>query len=207
MKTPWPRQISILVPYVAVLLGLYILKNAWIAIGVYHSGVAAFLIASNWKNLLRKVYAGWNSLMAVAGVVMAAMIVPILFFLWEHMQLEDMPLASVLANFGLHGHSWLLFVAYFSTVQPLLEELYWRGYLECDQKHVSWVDVTFSGYHILVLAWFIKPPWLVVVFVILTAAAYAWRHLASKLEGLAVPLLSHVVADIGIIAVTCVLIQ
>ena len=86
MKTPWPRQISILVPYVAVLLGLYILKNAWIAIGVYHSGVAAFLIASNWKNLLRKVYAGWNSLMTVAGVVMAAMIVPILFFLWEHIR-------------------------------------------------------------------------------------------------------------------------
>jgi len=64
----------------------------------------------------------------------------------------------------------------------------------------------FAGYHILVLAWFIKLPWLIIAFIVLTAAAYIWRYTASKLEGLVVPLLSHIAADVSIIAVTCVLI-
>jgi membrane protease YdiL (CAAX protease family) len=207
MKTAWLKLISVLVPYVAVLVGLYVLKNAWIAIGLYHSGIAVFLIAGNRNNLLKKVSAGWNSLMVTAGVLMTAIIIFIIPFLWKYMQLENMPLNSVLTNFGLHGTSWFFFMIYFSTVQPFLEELYWRGYLECGHKYFSWTDLAFAGYHILVLAWFIKLPWLVIAFIVLTVAAYIWRYLASKLEGLIVPLLSHIVADISIIAVTYVLIQ
>ena len=207
MKIAWLKLISVLVPYVAVLVGLYALKNAWIAIGLYHSGISVFLITGNRKNLLKKVYAGWNPLMAAVGVLMAAMIIFIILFLWEYMQLENMPLNSVLASFGLRGTSWFFFMIYFSTAQPFLEELYWRGYLECSHKYISWTDFTFAGYHILVLAWFIKLPWLVIAFIVLTVAAFIWRYLVYKLEGLVVPLLSHIVADISIIAVTYVLIQ
>ena len=207
MKMAWLKLISVLVPYVAVVVGLYILKNAWVAIGLYHSGIAVFLMAGNKKSLLKKVCAGWNSLMAIAGVLTAAVSIFIILFLWEYMQLENLPLSSALANFGLHGTSWFFFMIYFSTVQPFLEELYWRGYLECSDKYFSWTDFTFAGYHILVLSWFIKLPWLVIAFIVLTVAAYVWRHLALKFEGLAVPLLSHIVADISIIAMTYILIQ
>ena len=96
---------------------------------------------------------------------------------------------------------------YFSTVQPFLEELYWRGYLESGRKYFSWTDLAFAGYHILVLAWFIKLPWLVIAFIVLAGAAYVWRYMAARLEGLIVPLLSHIIADVSIIAVTCVLIR
>ncbi|MDK1031743.1 MAG: lysostaphin resistance A-like protein [Planctomycetia bacterium] len=201
------KLISTAAPYVAVLIGLYILKNAWIAIGLYHCGITVFLIANDKNNLLRKVYTGWNSMMAVASMVMSAMIFPLVFFFWGHMQLENVSLTSALADLGLHGTSWFFFAIYFSTVQPLLEEMYWRGYLECKQKYFSWTDLAFAGYHILVLAWFIKLPWLAIAFVALTATAYIWRYIASRLKGLAVPLLSHVVADVTIIAVTYVLIQ
>ncbi len=201
------KLISIVVPYVAVLLGLYVLKNAWIAIGLYHFGITVFLIAGDRNSLLKRVCTGWNPLIAAASVVMSVMIFPIVFFFWGHMQLESTPLMSALANFGLHGTSWFFFMIYFSAVQPFLEELYWRGYLECGYKYFSWTDLAFAGYHILVLAWFIKLPWLVIAFIVLTVAAYIWRYIASKLEGLAVPLLSHIVADVSIIAVTCVLIR
>ena len=207
MKAARLKLISVLVPYVAVLIGLYVLKNAWIAIGLYHFGITVFLIAGDRNSLLKKVCAGWNSIIAAVGIVMSVMIIPIIFFFWGHMQLESTPLKSVLANFGLHGTSWFFFMTYFSTVQPFLEELYWRGYLECGHKYISWTDLAFSGYHILVLAWFVKLPWLLIAFIVLTAASYIWRYLASKLEGLAVPLLSHIAADISIMGVTYFLIQ
>ncbi|MBC8393455.1 MAG: CPBP family intramembrane metalloprotease [Deltaproteobacteria bacterium] len=207
MKTVPPKRISIFVPYVAVLVGLCVLKNAWIAIGLYHFGMTVFLVTGNRSTLLKKAYTGWNFAATVIGILMSAMIFPIIFFFWKLMQLENMPLNTVLSNFGLHGTSWFFFMIYFSTVQPLLEELYWRGYLVHGNKCFSWTDLAFAGYHILVLAWFVKLPWLVIAFVLLTLTAYIWRYLAFKYEGLIVPLLSHVAADIGIIAAIYVLIQ
>jgi len=59
----------------------------------------------------------------------------------------------------------------------------------------------------LVLGLFINPLWLVIAFIVLTAAACGWRYIAYKLEGLVVPLLSHIAADISIVAVTNVLIR
>ena len=207
MKSTPLKLISALVPYVAVLIGLYILKNAWIAVGLYHFGITVFLVTGNRSRLLKKAYTGWNSIASVIGILMSAMIFPIIFFFWKLMQLEGMPLSSALSSFGLHGTSWFFFMIYFSTVQPLLEELYWRGYLICSHKYFSWTDFAFAGYHILILAWFIKLPWLIIAFILLTLAAFVWRHLASKFEGLLVPLLSHIVADISIIVATYVLIQ
>ena len=207
MKTAQLKLISALVPYVAVLIGLYVLKNAWVAIGLYHFGIAVFLIAGSGKSLLKRTCTGWNSLMAAIGAAMSVMIFPIVFFFWGYMQPDNMYMNSALVNFGLHGTSWFIFMIYFSTVQPFLEELYWRGYLEPGRKNFSWTDLAFAGYHILVLAWFIKLPWLIVAFVVLTIAAYIWRHMAFKLKGLAVPLLSHIIADISIIAMTYVLIR
>ena len=207
MKAEQLKLISALVPYVAVLVGLYILKNAWIAIGLYHFGIVLFLIAGDRNNLLRKIRTGWNPKMAAAGVGMSVMIFPVVFILWEHMRLENVHLDTALADFGLHVTSWFFFMIYFSTVQPFLEELYWRGYLEFNHKYFSWTDFAFAGYHILVLARFIQPTWLVVAFVVLTVAAYSWRYTASKLEGLIIPLLSHIVADVSIITVTYVLIR
>ena len=201
------KRISVIVPYAAVLVGLYILKNAWISIGLYHLGITVFLIADDRNHFRKRICMGFNSIMAAVGAVTSAMIFPIIFFLWGLMQLESTPLNSTLAKFGLHGTSWLLFMIYFSTVQPVLEELYWRGYLEGNHKYFSWTDLAFAGYHILVLVWFIKLPWLIITFIVLAAAACIWRHIASKLDGLMVPLISHIVADISIVTATYVLIQ
>lgn len=207
IKTAMIRPISIAVPYVAVIIGLYFLKNAWIAIGLYHFGIVFFLIAGDRNTMLKRIRTGLDFKMAVAGIVTSAMIFPIIFFFWEYMRLEDLHLKTALADFGLHGSSWFFFMIYFSTIQPFLEELYWRDYLECDHKHFSWTDLAFAGYHILVLGCFIKLPWLAIALIVLTLVSYGWRSIGFKLKGLAVPLLSHIAADVSIVVVTNVLIR
>ena len=205
MKPARLKLISALTPYIAVLIGLYILQNAWVAIGLYHFGIIVFLIYGDRNGLLKSVCTGWDPIMAVVGVAMSVMVFPIIYFFWGHMQLEGAPLNSVLVNFGLHGTSWFLFMIYFSTVQPLVEELYWRNYLKCGDEYLSWTDLAFAGYHIFVLVWFIKWYWLVIAFIVIVAAAYIWRYLASKFEGLIVPLLSHAVTDMSIVVVVYIL--
>jgi membrane protease YdiL (CAAX protease family) len=206
-KTAWLRLISVAVPYLAVLIGLYAFKNAWIAIGLYHLGIVFFLVVGNRHSLLKKIYKGWEPIMAATGIVVSVMIFFLIFILWKYMQLENVRLDTALVGFGLHGTSWFFFMIYFSTIQPFLEELYWRGYMEFNHKFFSWTDLTFAGYHILVLCLFIKWFWLIIAFIVLTVAAFGFRHIAYKLKGLAVPMLTHIVADISIITLTNALIR
>ena len=207
MKTTWVKNISVAVPYVAVLVGLYVLESAWIALGIYHLGIAGFLIAGDRGMVLAKAWRGWNLAIAAGMVVMSAMVFPAVLLLWGKMQLADAPLSVGLASVGLQGRSWLGLMVYFSTVQPVLEELYWRGYMESRHKCIAWTDFAFAGYHLLALVRFVKAPWLLVALVVLTLAAWVWRYVAGRLGGLIVPLLSHIVADMSIVAVTYILIR
>jgi len=207
MKTKWQKVISLAVPYIAVYVGLCALKNAWIAIVLYHFGMALFLIADGKGKLFKSLASGWNWTAVAGSAAVCAVVGPAVFVLWQYMQLEGICLKTSLMSFGLYGVSWWLFVIYFSTVHPLLEELYWRGYLKADYKYLSWSDFAFAGYHILVLVWFIRLPWLAVSFVVLSTAACGWRYIVHKFGGLGIPLLSHIVADISIIAAISVLIR
>ena len=182
MKTPILKPISALTPYVSVLIGLYVLGNAWIAIGLYHLGITVFLVTDSRSITLKKLRSGWNSTAAVFGIVMSVMIISMIYIFWRYMYLDNTSLNRALGNLGLRGTSWFFFMLYFSTVQPVLEELYWRGYLGSNDLHITWADLAFSGYHILVLAPFIKLPWLVIVFLILTAAAYIWRYISPHIS-------------------------
>jgi len=207
MKTTRFKLVSMALPYVAVYVGLYVLKSAWITIGLYHFGIMAFLIADDPGKLLKSIRSGWNFTAAVISIVVCALIIPVIFIFWQYMQLEDTCLRATLTDFGLYGSSWYFFMIYFSTVQPFLEELYWRSYLENSHKFFSLTDLAFAGYHIFILAWFIKLPWLVVAFIVLTAVAYGFRYIACRFKGLAVPLLSHIAADISIITAANLLIR
>lgn len=193
------------VPYVAVFIGLYILRSAWAAIGLYHFGIAVFLIADDKGRSLKKIRSGYNSIITIASCAVCVLIVPTIFFLWQHMESGETSLKVKLTDLGLQGASWYFFVVYFSTVQPFLEELYWRGYLDSKHRYLCWSDLAFAGYHMLVLVWFIKLPWLAASFIVLSIAAWAWRYAAGKLGGLAVPLLSHIVADTSIMVVAYIL--
>ena len=204
-KTTWLKFVAPMAPYVSVLVGLYVFNSAWTAILLYHFGIVLLLIGDSRDKLLKNIRSGRNSIAAGVSVAVCALSGPAIFFLWQYMRLGRVSLKMTLMNFGLYGTSWYIFIVYFATVHPFLEELYWRGYLESSHKYASWVDLAFAGYHVFVLALFIKLPWVVVSFIVFSVAAWSWRCIAHRFEGLAVPLLSHLVADVSIIAVINVL--
>lgn len=207
MKERLHKFSSAAIPYVAVLVGLYVMKNAWVAMGLYHLGIALVVSSGDRGKLLPTVRSGWNTKAGVASVIVCSVGISTIYILWDYIRLENMCLKTALASLGLSGLSWCAFMIYFSTVQPVLEELYWRDYLRSGRNGLAWVDVAFAGYHVLVLARFIRLPWLAASFAVLAAASCGWRCLARRFEGLAIPLVSHIAADMSIIAVTNVLIR
>jgi membrane protease YdiL (CAAX protease family) len=142
----------------------------------------------------------------IAGIVCAAgsfLLAP----LWGTMSREHVDLAEALTSLRLSGFSWWVFAAYYVTVHPVLEEVFWRGYLPGVRRSPVASDVAFAGYHVPVLCLFIKLPWVLVSFGALWFASWSWRQLTARYSGLGVAIASHAVADLSVIAVVEYLIR
>ncbi len=191
-------------PYLAVAIGLYLLHSAWLAMLLYHTGIILFLIIWAKDNLgLQQLFLGLNLKILSVAIVICSLSGIIIYYLWCFMALDNIDVA--LTEYGLAGLSWYLFVIYFSIANPLLEELFWRKLLYEKGIFGFLLDVAFAGYHVLVLHLFINWLWVFLAFLLLVSAAWTWRYLFNSLNGLAVPWLSHTVANISIILAVNVL--
>lgn len=186
------------VPYVAVAAGLYALGSAWAAILLYHLGIVVVLSITGWRPPLQRAQSGWRWF-ALPAAAAAALAGAGLYLLWPYIDATGAGLDARLREFGLGGTSLLLFAAYYSTVHPVLEELFWRGGGSAGRRPApDWRDVAFAGYHVPVLWFFVGPVWVVLTFVVLAAASWLWRLAAYRFGGIGVPLVSHAAADLSI---------
>ena len=205
------RCLAIALPYAAVLLGFYVLRNAWAAILLYHAGMLILLRLGGQGGFLRAVRRGWSVPAAVVAGIVCATGSFLLAPLWGTLSREHVDLTGALTDLHLSGLSWWLFAAYYVTVHPVLEEIFWRGYPS--RAHRSAMasavvsDVAFAGYHVLVLCLFIKLPWVLVSFGVLWFASWSWRRLTARYSGLGVAIASHAAADMSVVAVVEFLIR
>ncbi len=200
------RILPALIPYAAVLIGMYALSSVWLTMGLYHLGVLAFmLLRPNGPGrcaLLR----GWRNgpgLLLGLACVLSGVSIYLAFPLAAAIGAGPADasaasgLAGALAGFGAGGAGfWLLFVWYVALT-PWIEELFWRGRLGSTRRGLDASDILFAGYHVLVLLKFLQWPWVVLAFASLAAAAWAWRWAMRATGGLAIPVATHAVADIS----------
>ena len=194
------RLLAPAVPYLAVLIGMYTsINNAWAAILLYHLGIIAVLVlARYWK--LGRLLKTTEDILVLAGVVLGSAAAGFLiYWLWAIIKLAELILTDELSALGLVNAPWFLFIIYYFTVNPLLEEMFWRGYLGSPKVLPTWNDIWFAGYHVLVLFAFAAWPWVILSFMALVITAWFWRQLARRYQGLLLPIASHAAADASII--------
>jgi membrane protease YdiL (CAAX protease family) len=188
------------IPYLAVLIGMYTsVSNAWAAILLYHVGIITVLfLARYWK--LGRFLKTTEDFLALAGVVLGSAVAGFfIYWLWAIIKLAELNLTDQLSALGLVNAPWFLFIVYYFTVNPLLEEMFWRGYLGSPKLVPTWNDMWFAGYHVLVLISFAGWFWVGLSFTALVITAWFWRQLARRYQGLLLPIASHAAADASII--------
>ncbi len=188
-----------LIPYFTILMGLHILKNAWIAILLYHAAILFIILRKNNKRLLQNLFGAWNWRVGFPLSIITALSGLSLYLLWPFAGIEGLDLSEVLSEYGLYGNSWIIFVIYYCVSTPILEEIFWRGYLSVPNRYPAGPDILFAGYHIIVLILFLKPLPIAAVFLSLVMIAWVWRLISLKFNGLAIPFMSHLVAGISVI--------
>ena len=185
-------------PYIGVVLGLYILKNAFLSIIIYHLGLITAIILFRKKISFGKISVVNNRPLLLVSVIACSLSGLLLYWLWDTVKLPTLNLSEVMATFGLVGPTKIVFLIYYSTIHPILEELYWRFILDPKDRFFSLSEFLFSTYHILVIGLFVKIEYVILIFLILLCVARIWRYfIQSKQERLLV-LLTHTVADFSI---------
>lgn len=216
-QRPEIRHILVLLPSLAVLTGLYFFKNAFLAIGLYHLGMAVILFAPQNRGLFKRAFKGWNTLEGILMTLAASSAGLFCYLLGRWVFKTDLDFSALLSGFGLNRINWLFFCLYFCTVNPFLEEVFWRAYFMerrgdgADENRnaamdrgfhiLTLPDAGFAVYHLLVLYFFVKPIFLVPVFIGLVVGAVLWRFLYRRHGGLVICIISHIAADAGIVLV------
>ncbi len=190
-----------LIPYAAVLVGLYWWENAWSALLLYHAGMAFYLALTGKLRFLRLSFANVRAAVIFSALGLAAW--PALYLLWPAARLPGLEMAKELSRFGLSGLSLAAFAVYYSTVHPLLEEMFWRFDTDGSPLFFS-EDLLFAGYHMLVLVFFLKPAFIAAVFAVLAVSGMAWRRMVLR-GGRLEAVLSHAAGDAATMAAALML--
>ncbi len=199
------KYLLLLLPSLAVVIGLHVFKRAVLAIALYHTLILVTLALARPRLLLGSILKGWDSRMGL-GLVAAGIMGGIIIYILRVPMLRECPtIAQVLACLGLWDCNWIWFALYFSIVNPLLEEVFWTGYLSSRRLAPLAENISFALYHVLVLSFFLKAQWLVVAFCVLAVVSYMWKAAYRRQGGLLVGLLSHLAADASIIVAISVM--
>jgi len=102
-------------------------------------------------------------------------------------------------NFNLKSLSLVIFAAYIIFVNLVIEEVFWRYALNTNTKADYIIDLLYAGYHLLVLPFFLNFLGCLLAFIALIGASVIWRFVMKKYNGLSMPIITHLIADTGII--------
>jgi len=192
------KWIAPLLAYLAVGFGILYFHSAWGALLGFHSAIIFSLLIARpnipIKNLLKNKnikWLVWNFLLCGSSGV-------ILYFLWDIFGFaSDFP--AQVAALGLNASNWVAFIAYFTLVNPFVEEYFWRGYLGSKTKSLHISDFLYAGFHALILINKVRTGSVIFGLSVLVLAGWFWRQTAREDGGLLAPVLGHAAADFTIL--------
>jgi hypothetical protein len=190
-----------ILPYIVVVAGVHFFNNAWFALFGFHASILIMLAVVRPNIPINVLVKSKSPKWIFLNVLICSASGIGLYFLWNLFGIVP-DLSAQLASMGLKSStSWLLFITYFSLVNPFIEEYFWRGYLGSDTKKFYIGDLVYAGYHVLVLWSKVHPVVLLLALAVLTSVGWFWRQISREDEGLLAAVLGHIVADFSILFV------
>ena len=187
-----------LLPYLAVWAGLFLFHNAWAALLGLHIAFVLLIIVSkpiaSPKTLFKSGHLKWVLLNILLGGLSGLAV----YFLRPFVGMSA-DFKSQIAQLGLTASTLPSFIAYFSLVNPLLEEYFWRVSLENDTKGFYVGDLLYAGYHAIILVQRVSLPVTILVVACLTFIGWFWRQVKREDGGTLAPVLGHMAADFSIL--------
>jgi membrane protease YdiL (CAAX protease family) len=184
--------------YLAVGLGLFAFRNAWIALLGFHLAIVLSLLIAKPSLPVAILFKGQNIKRIILSVLLCGSSGIALYFLWDKFGIVS-DISAQTESFGLNSHTWLPFIAYFTLVNPFVEEYFWRGYLGSPTQTLYPGDFLYAGFHALILIGKMQTGSILYGMLALVTAGWFWRQIAREDHGLLAAALGHMAADFTIL--------
>ena len=194
------KWITPILPYLAVWVGLFLFKSAWLTLVGFHIAILLALAVVRPNLSINILFKSQSLKWVLISILFCSTSGIGLYFLWDVFGVAP-DLSAQLQAIGLTSSSWFAFIAYFSLVNPWAEEYFWRGVLGSNSRKLRIGDVIFAGYHAWVLWGRVHPLTILFAVTILISAGWLWRQFSREDEGLLAAVLGHMVADFSILMV------
>lgn len=192
------KWIAPVLVYVAVAVGLFQFQHAWGALIGFHATIIASLLLARADIPLKTLITNQNFKWIILSVLVCGSSGITLYYLWSLFGAAP-DLATQVEALGLNQGNWIPFIAYFTLVNPWVEEYFWRGYLGSNTTSLHISDFLYSGSHGLILLSKVHNASIVFALTALVAAGWFWRQIARQDKGLLAPVLGHMAADLTIL--------
>jgi membrane protease YdiL (CAAX protease family) len=184
--------------YVAVGVGLFIFRTAWSSLLTFHIAILISLLIAKPNIPLSILFTGRDIKWILVSILLCGSSGVTLYFFWDKFGIAN-HLAAHVEVMGLSLSTWIPFITYFTLVNPLLEEYFWRGYLGSPTTNFYLSDFLYAGFHGLILLNKVQPSMIVYSLAVLVLAGWFWRQIARADGGLLAPVLGHMMADLAIL--------
>jgi hypothetical protein len=192
-------DLSVLFPYLAILIGIFGFRSAWVTVGLYYCGAMILISRRLGRHSLDLMCSGWSWKWVVVSIGFAISLLIGALILWDRVQRVDVSLAELFNRYGIGGGNGIVFCVLAVLFNPTLEELFWRGCFESKPYRLAGGDLFFAGYHVLVLWMVARWYWVILFFVGLVFFGWLMRYLKHSLKGLGIIWFFHTMADLAII--------
>jgi len=184
--------------YLAVGLGIFVLHSAWGALVGFHIAIVVSLLIVRPNIPISILLKSTNIKWIFLSMLLCGSSGISLYFLWDKFKFaNDLP--AQVESLGLNSATWLPFIAYFTLVNPFVEEYFWRGYFGNPTKNINRFDFVYSGFHALILIGKVHTSSMIFGLSVLVFAGWLWRQIARADHGLLAPVLGHMAADFTIL--------
>ena len=159
-------------------------------------------LKENWKVHLRSLPLGILIGLEIVGIMVALTQTPI----WVEVQAGGPAIHGKIVDMGILKH-YLLFAIFVSFIHSFIEEYYWRWFVYGQLRELvrPWMAhalaaIAFSAHHIIVTTQFFSPTLGIIFGLLVGVGGFFWSMLYQRQGTLAGAWVSHMVADIGLLA-------
>lgn len=173
--------------------------------------VAIFKSTDLKKTLILSFINGFSSKVVFYGIISGVISLFAIFTLVSLLQnyLFDIgQLKELLVSWNFSGTNVWGLILILLVINPLLEELYWREFMHVrllpvlgDRKTIFVTSFFYSLYHLLSLIPMFEMPFSLIAAVPVFLAGLLWGYFRIKFKTMVASVISHVLADLGIVFV------
>jgi len=192
------KWLTPILPYLAVGLGMFWFRNAWIALIGFHIAILVAVLVARSRVPVQILFKSSDARWLLLSVLLCGSSGVGLHLLRPYVGATS-DLSSQIETLGLTRSAWPGFIGYFVLVNPFVEEYFWRGLLGSPTSRVYTSDFLYAGFHALILIGKIQMSAILYSLVALVIAGWFWRQIGRKDKGLLAAVLGHMAADLTIL--------